>query len=280
MLLRLVYLTILAFLAGVILLLRPRRRFTAPACPHCHYDVTGLPGPICPECGSNLDVIGALKPGSRMPRTPLTRATIWTLLLPLPALILSALLEPLVPRRYTEVKEVALDSPASAAYQHVAIRSYWDGYVRPYRFTRIQVWFFGRPLQGRSTPLSNLTIERDGSVTWHPPLDAQPVMYLGNADLDTILACLASVGADTTDERVRVEAASVLNGISAARTNELPPAVVNLRMQYSVKVLRGGRPAWGGLLAVLAWFLIWLRRVVSFLRAGSPPVARLTELPA
>jgi hypothetical protein len=50
------------------------------ACGSCGYDLTGLPGHICPECGSDLDLVGRLSPRFRLwSNAPVTaRVIIWT----------------------------------------------------------------------------------------------------------------------------------------------------------------------------------------------------------
>lgn len=66
--------------------LRPRE-LEAPAgpaaCGTCGYDVRGLPGDICPECGSDLRVVGRMTPSFRRWQKvpPLARGVFWTTLL-------------------------------------------------------------------------------------------------------------------------------------------------------------------------------------------------------
>lgn len=51
------------------------------ACGSCGYDLTGLPGHICPECGSDLDLVGRLSPRfHRWQSVPVTaRLIVWTI---------------------------------------------------------------------------------------------------------------------------------------------------------------------------------------------------------
>src|SRR5690606_12021706 len=50
------------------------------ACGSCGYDLTGLPGTTCPECGSDLELVGRLSPQfHRWAAVPVTaRLIVWT----------------------------------------------------------------------------------------------------------------------------------------------------------------------------------------------------------
>jgi hypothetical protein len=50
-------------------------------CASCGYNVQGLPSSICPECGSDLDIVGRLTPQFRRWQAvpPLLRAAMWTI---------------------------------------------------------------------------------------------------------------------------------------------------------------------------------------------------------
>src|SRR5688572_22334303 len=52
----------------------------AAACGSCGYDLTGLPWTTCPECGSDLELVGRLAPQfHRWTSIPVTaRVIIWT----------------------------------------------------------------------------------------------------------------------------------------------------------------------------------------------------------
>jgi len=61
-------------------------RDAAPRCGHCGYDVRGLPSPVCPECGSDLRIVGV---GRRRP-PPLSEAGWYVLAMLVLAILLFA----------------------------------------------------------------------------------------------------------------------------------------------------------------------------------------------
>lgn len=63
-----------------------------PACGKCGYCVRGIEGLTCPECGSDLREVGILTGPHRRPVAPWAYAALWTLALPVGALLISLLL--------------------------------------------------------------------------------------------------------------------------------------------------------------------------------------------
>ena len=124
-----VWLLILLVLAIVLVrlityLVRGRRqpRITAPSCGNCHYQVTGLQGTTCPECGSNLLDVGVLTPGQRSGRsTLLQKLTWWTAVVFLAGWFLTNPIFEFLPTMYVwqGSTRVTFQSPASDAYQHI-----------------------------------------------------------------------------------------------------------------------------------------------------------------
>jgi hypothetical protein len=70
----------------------------APACGRCGYCVRGITTLVCPECGADLREVGIVGPGMRKAPRPGVYILIWTLLLPVPAVILSAVGLAVAPR--------------------------------------------------------------------------------------------------------------------------------------------------------------------------------------
>ena len=72
------------------------RRVTVPSCGACGYCVIGLEGMICPECGKDLREVGILTPGTAKPMSRGGRLLVWTLIAPLPALLIAQALANIV----------------------------------------------------------------------------------------------------------------------------------------------------------------------------------------
>src|SRR5688572_10445859 len=79
-------LVLLAWLGSRRRKLNPRRFADGgvpAACGSCGYDLTGLPGTTCPECGSDLELVGRISPQfRRWAAVPVTaRLIVWTIML-------------------------------------------------------------------------------------------------------------------------------------------------------------------------------------------------------
>jgi len=85
----LVFVVFIAFRVGP----RSRMRTMAqPCCAACMYPVRGLVSLTCPECGSDLREVGILSPGMKRPMGPWLTIMLWTIALPIPALVLSGII--------------------------------------------------------------------------------------------------------------------------------------------------------------------------------------------
>lgn len=75
-----------------------QRALPDPLCGRCRYCVRGIGGLICPECGSDLRQVGIITGPSRLPFWYWIQIGLWTLLLPVAAILLSSfLLRTIVP---------------------------------------------------------------------------------------------------------------------------------------------------------------------------------------
>src|SRR5262249_12166035 len=82
---------LLAGVVGTIIIVLARRArsrvavVTEPVCGKCGYCVIGLTTMTCPECGSDLRMVGIITPGQTRPWSLKMRVAMWTLIVPLPA---------------------------------------------------------------------------------------------------------------------------------------------------------------------------------------------------
>jgi hypothetical protein len=60
-----------------------------PACGNCGYCVRGISALLCPECGADLREVGIIAPNAHHPLPRYVKAIFWTLVLPVPALLIS-----------------------------------------------------------------------------------------------------------------------------------------------------------------------------------------------
>ena len=118
----------------VLLAMQWRRRpvNAAPVCGRCGYDVRGLPGNVCPECGSDLRVVGVRRPGDREPLRARWRLFGWTAFVFLSVLVPLAALWGEVERRWLIVYDVSsktsFSTPRSGAYREIR----FDYHARDY----------------------------------------------------------------------------------------------------------------------------------------------------
>jgi hypothetical protein len=93
-------LVLIALLGAAIVVMviakRRRRVVTDPECGKCGYCVRGLEHMTCPECGSDLREVGIITPTNARPLSNTIRLLIWTLIVPLPAIVIGGLLGALI----------------------------------------------------------------------------------------------------------------------------------------------------------------------------------------
>jgi hypothetical protein len=108
-----------------LVVLRGRRRpdTAAPVCGKCGYDVRGLPGNVCPECGSDLNVVGIRRPGDREPLAAGWRLAAWTVFVFLTVFVPLGVLWSEAQRRWLMVYDVtrneSFEAPRSGAYRRI-----------------------------------------------------------------------------------------------------------------------------------------------------------------
>jgi hypothetical protein len=82
-----------------------KHRITEPECGKCGYCVRGVAELTCPECGSDLREVGILAPGDQRPRSRAKKLLIWTLIAPLPGLVLGGMVASVAAPYYLRLTE-------------------------------------------------------------------------------------------------------------------------------------------------------------------------------
>ena len=154
----------------VIILLKQRvfaRKITAPSCPRCFYNVTGLLSNICPECGAKLNEAGVLQPGRIKPMGRLGWIAVWTCTIAPIALIATPLILAQIPPLMKLTGNRTFASPASRLYASVVI----DGQ------STFRAWNI--PVAAHAQQLTLTLTRKDGSnSTMIADFDAMTCAYI------------------------------------------------------------------------------------------------------
>ena len=110
----LLLLIIVAVIAALTSVLARRSSVREPSCGRCGYAVEGLNEFRCPECGCDLRKVGILVPGMVRAVRPITVAILaavtWTILLPLVAVVLTAIIAVSIAKTHTNQAMVQMTS--------------------------------------------------------------------------------------------------------------------------------------------------------------------------
>jgi hypothetical protein len=264
----------LAIVAAVIaaLLVSRRRRsraVTQPICGKCGYPVQGLPTFTCPECGSDLRQVGIVTSWQARPVGPLARGLLWTLALPVPAYVVTAVLAMTVlPIRITQQQTLSLAGPGSQAYQAVDLqatgsRLNWPagGASGPAQLDHVSLTL---------TPLSGPTTKLDVDVTTmayeYVKPDGRRANQAGGLDASVLADWMAATGIRTEDEQVQAELNELLSLIHNVRGGgfNAPPADVFQSVSTgSAGGVSQGIPEY---LIPSFWIVVWLVGLWYFTR--------------
>ena len=153
-----------------------------PTCGKCGYAVQGLSALTCPECGSDFRAVGIDTPKQRGAVGPAVFVTLWTLLLPMPALVAIGIAVAMGPRQTVSQQNLTLTPIASSGYQDIDL--YDAGFSGPWNTasstTHLNVTL--NPSGGAGTwaymevDLTAFTHEDFNAMTAPAPLDEQAVL--------------------------------------------------------------------------------------------------------
>lgn len=230
-----------------------------PSCGRCRYPVTGLTTFVCPECGADLRTVGILTDDFRPRLARRWRGVLWMLLLPVPALIISATLSQLV-RIDTMTSRIHLNSPKSGAYRKFGVveraRSYSSG---PSRLEEITI------LLTRLDGGAPITLEVDPKTLAHRYTDAGGRRLESAAPLDVaaVMNWMKAMGVSGDDEAITLEVDEVLallkRDAAAMKARNDAHVSHNFNAPGGLAV-RGddSTPRWFIASAISFWVLIWL----------------------
>jgi hypothetical protein len=276
---------VLVGIAGVLIFHFVRQRRAAaqggdPVCGQCGYNVRGLPTFTCPECGSDLRTVGIVTPGQRRPLGRLARAVIWTLILPVPALLISfVLLVTVIPMTSDRSDTLDLLWKGSPSGPQVSLQAQGRALVTPLQRGR-----------GRPVPLQRLTLQLPGGwrATTAAPLviDLRTLGYRcqqpsgdileqsSGLDASALRAWLAGAGVDVNDALLQSQIPELLRIVQGAAAGTLAPVPGGAWTQVG-----GGtgtsthETGWVLLLLVGFWLVVWLAGLWFCIRKRPKAVA-------
>lgn len=186
-------------------------RVEQPSCANCRYAVVGLPGHICPECGSDLRVVGILQPGSIRPMGRLGWLIVWTCLLPLPAFIVSSVLIARVQPWTVTSQRLTLGMPGSRAFLSLQMISPSTG-AMPATAGPQDLLVTLNALDGSKHDL--LVSARNDLVTW-TDLAGTSIRHEGPLTKEVLTDWMKSLGIDAESDAVSYEIGQIVQNLGA-----------------------------------------------------------------
>jgi hypothetical protein len=237
-----------------------------PACGKCGYCVRGLQASVCPECGSDLRKVGIRTGRSSRFILPLLRITIWSIILPVAAALVSALLFayvlPVVRERHLQREFFSYRSPQT------------DNSLTIVQRGRELAWIERSP--DAKVPMTGMTIIN--SECPDAPLQVNLVtgdyQYIENSDKHVISAkgfnstallnWLGACGFNRSDPAVQEEAADAMaciNSISDTGPSNVytgKPGIWATGASPTSEFLASSRPEWVEFGVPVFWIAVWL----------------------
>jgi hypothetical protein len=238
---------------------RAVNRSGATLCGSCGYNLQGLAGHTCPECGGDLRRRdGVLRPGWPYATERLARLVQWTVLLPIAGLTVTGLLS-LFLQRAEALRFLALSSLRDKGLS-VNIRAAGKGYLRPVSMDRVDVELLAPPSASLNVEVGPKSLEYRMPDLPHP-WSGQEV------DRQAVASWMTRLGLDGTSADALADAEELASLIrSAARDRDWGPAPTRFRIR---DVRTSSRPMprdpWFRIAAAGLWTSVWLAGVVRIL---------------
>jgi hypothetical protein len=236
---------------------RAVNRTGATLCGSCRYNLQGLSGHTCPECGGDLRRRdGILRPGWPYATERLARIVQWTILLPIAGLTVTGLISLFFQREEAQ-RILELESPRDRNLM-VYIRAAGKGYLKPVRMDRVDVQLLLRPSV-------DVKMEVDPKTLRYRKPDASQPWSSQEVDGVAVASWMSQPGGTSADALADAEElASLIR--SAARDRDWGPAPTRLRIRDVRTSSRPmGRDPWFRITAAGLWTLVWLAGVVWIL---------------
>jgi hypothetical protein len=259
----LVVIAAVGVLAVVVMRASRRGPVAEPSCAACGYAVRGLEKLICPECGSDLRLVGITTPHARTRMSPVGRALLWTMLLPIPALSLSAVISDALPAHSTREQRIDMGKPQSGAYGSVVIFGYGSGPSGSVPVATVTMRF------STATGLSPTLLINGLDLTFELDDGRQRTPGLGEFSQDAVIAWMSTAGVDTGDPAVAQEAEDLYERTLAVALGGSAGPSPHFPGTTSSSFRRRSPPPWFAPTAILFWLLIWVGGIVVTLRRRS-----------
>ena len=286
-------LVVLAAFAGLAVLIfrvvrQDARTGDVATCGQCGYGVRGIESWECPECGADLREVGIERPTARRMPGPVTFLVLWTLLLPVPAIVTSAIVVALGP----QVRSGRISQgwrPDSKAYD-LDLTIYWQTTGRSYaggggsstmsssgsassRGPSTMTESYGFPA-GSPPDRIKLTIMPtagggSASLVWeNGRFDgaAGAVTGSGSPSKADIEKFFQAAGIPTHTPEVALEMASVADAVDdlAAGQNQL--IVQGFFTRGTASTSRSGPPTWLLIALVVFWLVVYGGGIAGYFR--------------
>lgn len=265
------------------------RSVKVPCCARCFYAVEGLASLVCPECGADLREVGILTPAMRRPVSPWLAMLLWTLGLPIPALVLTGLLASLVFPVQNRYQEDWILDPVSAAaigVDHIDVSAtsstvYWPfgsgkktaSQASNQPLDRIEFLIYSTT-NPAGTPCGQLIVDLEHD-SWSTTKDqpSQPISEFNSQAASTWLT-------DVADEPARVLSTALVELVASIHDSTLGRAALSTTMAVPtlggvMTAARGGSSteiglAPGAIMTTLTfWIVAWLAGCYYFYRRQS-----------
>lgn len=233
-----------------------------PSCGSCGYAVQGLSALTCPECGSDFRRVGIDTPRQRGSVGPGVFSTLWTLMLPMPALAAIGLTMVFGPKQQSTSETVTLTPEAPSGYADIRITS--GSYAAPPWGSQSSLPELNLAMQVSGTSagwatmsvdLSAFTFQDHTSMTVPAPLDEQAV-----------LSWMGAAGVNTADADVQAQAKELFRILRRAPAHGLKGVSASHFSVASSSFTYHGPAWWFFWLQVALWALIWVAGILWYLR--------------